>query len=315
MASPSARPWPATPPRFGVPARVPLLAVAVLSLPFLMPGDLSVPEGAVAVVGAVILGYAGFDHPRFSPARGHWLTGALAFAAFVLVAGQMFLDRAPTAPFVELPGVAAAPERPRGASRPAKRAHAARPRRAPAAASSKRADAAAPAKRTRPASAPSASAPAATAPAATAPSASAPAAPAPAAPSPSLREGTPVPAAAPAGAERFARDYYAALDERRFAVAWRMLAPGVQAAFGGQAAWRKGYARTVSSAPQSLRVTAAGGGATVGLMLRAGDRGACGKTVVRRFAVTWRLARTEAGWRATAATGRKLGGPEPAAVC
>ena len=90
-----------------------------------------------------------------------------------------------------------------------------------------------------------------------------------------------------------------------------MLSPEVQQAFGGFAAWRKGYARTVSNAPEGVTVTPAVTGATVGLTLRAGDRGACGRIAERRFAVTWRLARTPAGWRATAASARKLSGPEP----
>ena len=89
------------------------------------------------------------------------------------------------------------------------------------------------------------------------------------------------------------------------------LSPEVQHAFGGFAAWRKGYARTVSNAPEGVTVTPAVAGATVGLTLRAGDRGVCGRIAERRFAVTWRLARTPAGWRATAASARKLSGPEP----
>ena len=91
----------------------------------------------------------------------------------------------------------------------------------------------------------------------------------------------------------------------------RRLSPEVQRAFGGFAGWRKGYAQTVSHAPGGVTVTAEGASATVGLTLRAGDRGGCGETVERRFAVTWRLARTEAGWRATAASARKISGPEP----
>jgi len=63
--------------------------------------------------------------------------------------------------------------------------------------------------------------------------------------------------------------------------------------------------------PGAVTVTPAAAGATVGLTLRAGDRGVCGRIAERRFAVTWRLARTPAGWRATAASARKLGGPEP----
>ena len=105
------------------------------------------------------------------------------------------------------------------------------------------------------------------------------------------------------------REYYAALDARRFRCAWRMLAPGVQTEFGGFTAWRKGYGRTLSQDPEAVRVTASGAGATVGVTLAAGDN-ACGRIVERRFAVTWRLARTDAGWRATAASARKLG-PQP----
>jgi hypothetical protein len=114
-----------------------------------------------------------------------------------------------------------------------------------------------------------------------------------------------------AAARAFVRDYYAALDGHDFGAAWGMLSPEVQRAFGGFARWRAGYAHTVSHSPSAIRVAALPAGATVGLTLRAGDRGACGRTVERSFAVTWRLARTAAGWRATAASARKLGGPEP----
>ena len=119
------------------------------------------------------------------------------------------------------------------------------------------------------------------------------------------------PDAVTTAAHAFVRDYYAALDGRDFAAAWEMLSPEVQRAFGGFDGWRKGYARTVSHAPGEVTVTPAGAGATVGLTLLAGDRGACGETVERRFAVTWRLAPTPAGWRATAASARKISGPEP----
>ena len=119
----------------------------------------------------------------------------------------------------------------------------------------------------------------------------------------------------PTSPARFVRTYYAALDARRFAAAWKLLDPALQARFGGFAPWRSGFKYTVNNSPGSLRVTPAAGAATVGLTLRAGDRDACGKTVVRRFAVTWRLARTEAGWRAAAAQARALSGAEPAATC
>lgn len=107
----------------------------------------------------------------------------------------------------------------------------------------------------------------------------------------------------------------AALDARHFAAAWKLLAPGLQARFGGFADWRSGYKYTVANSPGSPRVAPAAGAATVGLTLRARDRDACGRTVVRRFAVTWRLARTEAGWRATSAEARRLSGAPAAAYC
>ena len=135
------------------------------------------------------------------------------------------------------------------------------------------------------------------------------------APAPAAEGPAPPAAALPSSPQRFVRDYYAALDARRFAAAWKLLGPGVQARFGSFEVWRSGFKYTVANSPGSLQVTAAAGAATVGLTLRAGDRDACGKTVERRFAVSWRLARTEAGWRATAAEARTLSGAQPAAAC
>ncbi len=114
-----------------------------------------------------------------------------------------------------------------------------------------------------------------------------------------------------AGARDFVRDYYAALDAHDFTAAWDMLLPDVQDGFGDFESWKQGYARTVSHAADGLRITPAGTSAIVGLTLRAGDRGACGKVAERRFAVTWWLVRTDAGLRATAASARKISGPEP----
>ena len=90
-----------------------------------------------------------------------------------------------------------------------------------------------------------------------------------------------------------------------------MLLPDVQDAFGDFESWKKGYATTVSQATDGLRITPAGTSAIVGLTLRAGDRGACGKVAERSFAVTWWLVGTDAGLRATAASARKISGPEP----
>lgn len=288
----------ATLPYGGLPAPVVLIALAVAAVPFMLPGRLFLPAAVAALAACGVLATVGLARPPDSPRRARRLTGGLAATALALAVGQAIA--------VRLHDPASPARAAVSASRPAPHAppekHAAPAPRAPAPA--------------KPAAAkPAPAAPAR--PAATEPAAANPAAPAPrpAAPSPDLREGTPVPPVAPAGAEGFVRDYYAALDGRRFAAAWKMLAPSVQRAFGGFAAWRRGYARTVASSPGALRITPAAGGATVALTLRAADRAACGRTVTRRFAVTWQLARTDAGWRATAATARALAGAARAAVC
>jgi hypothetical protein len=90
-----------------------------------------------------------------------------------------------------------------------------------------------------------------------------------------------------------------------------MLTPDVRRAFGGFAVWKRGYAHTPAHNLGRLRIAVAGDAATVGLTLRAGDGGACDTVVARRFAVKWRLVRTEAGLRAAAASGRRISGTEP----
>ena len=113
-----------------------------------------------------------------------------------------------------------------------------------------------------------------------------------------VRRVTRVPPARPADA---VRAYYRALDDRRFARAWRRLSPPVRAEFGGFAQWRAGFAATLASRPIDVRIDGDGGARTVTHVLEARDRVACG-VLVRRFAVRWRLTRTPAGWRATALT-------------
>jgi hypothetical protein len=269
----------------GLPAPVLLIALALAGAPFLLPRGLFLPAAALAVAGCAALATAGLLHPPGSPDGTRLLTGALAGAAVVLAISQAI--------GVAATGVTPAPRARVLADTPhSSHPHPRRTERAPARDKPGRKDRA-PA-RERPAVEP---------------------------PLVELREpavATVPPAAVPApdpvvadAARDFVRDYYAALDGHDFAAAWQMLSPEVQQAFGGFAAWRKGYARTVSTAPEGVTVTPAVTGATVGLTLRAGDRGACGQIAERRFAVTWRLARTAAGWRATAASARKLSGPEP----
>jgi hypothetical protein len=274
----------------GLPAPVLLIALALAGAPFLLPRGLFLPAAALAVAGCAALATAGLLHPPGSPNGTRLLTGALAGAALVLAISQAIgvaatgVTPAPRARVLADTPHSSHPQ-PRRTERAPARDKPGRKDRAPA--------------RGRPAVA----------------------APTPAPPVIELKEpavATAPPAAAPApdpvvadAARDFVRDYYAALDGREFAAAWQMLSPEVQQAFGGFDVWRKGYARTVSNAPEGVTVTPAVTGATVGLTLRAGDRGACGRIAERRFAVTWRLARTPAGWRATAASARKLSGPEP----
>ncbi len=113
---------------------------------------------------------------------------------------------------------------------------------------------------------------------------------------------TPAPALAPArpAPGAFVRAYYAALDEHRFADAWKALSPAVKASFGGLAHWRAGYATTLASVPEDVRVSStADGTATIRHTLLARDRTSCGKPLERRFAVTWTLAPAETGWTVT----------------
>jgi hypothetical protein len=110
---------------------------------------------------------------------------------------------------------------------------------------------------------------------------------------------------------RVVRDYYAALDRRRFRVAWRRLEPGVRAGFGGFVVWRRGYGSTLGHRVEDVRVERDGRSVAVRHDLVAVDRTPCGGTTERRFEVTWRLERG----RATALTARKIAGVDPAQSC
>ena len=266
----------------GLPAPVLLIALALSGAPFLLPGSLFLPAAAIAVAGCAALATLGLLRPPASPDFTRVLTAGLAGTAVVLAIGQAI--------GVGLTGMTPPPQARVLADAP----HRAQP--------------SAPAKPEKPA-----------------PDTSAVEGPVVAPdvpeivmadePKPEPELATAPPDAAPepvtVAAHAFVRDYYAALDGHDFAAAWQMLSPEVQKAFGGFDGWRQGYASTVSHAPGDVTVTPAGAGASVGLTLVAGDRGACGETVERRFAVTWSLAQTPEGWRATAASARKISGPEP----
>jgi hypothetical protein len=265
----------------GVPAPVLLIALVVAGVPFALPGGLLLPATAAAVAACAGLAAIGLGRPPESLHGVRVLSVGLALAALVLAVGQAVVIGLHHQQRARHAAVQASRERPDKVTvQPHRRAASATHR--------------------------AASAPALAPPRHRA----APAAPEPAAPH---SPGATAPAVA--SPESFVRAYYAALDARRFAAAWALLTPGLQARFGGFEAWRRGYARTVTNSTGPLQVAAAGAAATVGLTLRAGDRAACGRTVVRRFAVSWRLARTDAGWRATAAEARQLSVPARAAAC
>jgi outer membrane biosynthesis protein TonB len=123
------------------------------------------------------------------------------------------------------------------------------------------------------------------------------------------------PAARPAPAD-FVRTYYAALDDRRFADAWKLLSPAVRTHFGTFAHWRAGYATTLASSPEDVKVVpAADGSATVRHVLVARDRTKCGGTVERRFAVTWKLAPAASGWTVANLSATASGPVTKSALC
>jgi len=311
----------------GLPVPVLLMALALAGAPFLAPGELVAPAAALAVVGSAALAALGLQHPPASLDPSLIATAALTGTAVVLALGQAVLvgevgsDRPPRAEVLAEGPMPAAPERPAMAPPMKEQPPADKPARAQppvlAAPGNKVEDAEAPPIEFAPADEPAPAEDTAPAkdPAPTsdlAPSDD----PGPAEnPAPAL-DPAPSEDAAPsedlaAAARDFVRDYYAAIDAHDFTAAWDMLLPDVQDAFGDFESWKKGYATTVSQAADGLRITPAGTSAIVGLTLRAGDRGACGKVAERRFAVTWWLVRTDAGLRATAASARKISGPEP----
>ncbi|MDA0162576.1 hypothetical protein OM076_20040 [Solirubrobacter ginsenosidimutans] len=128
--------------------------------------------------------------------------------------------------------------------------------------------------------------------------------PAPAAPA---ERGSALPGAAPDAdaATAFVRDYYAALDERRFEDAWAVLSPAIQQRFGGFARWQAGYAQTAKSDPRELITRPDGGALIVNVRLVAHEKN-CDAS--QTFRVTWRLEPTADGWHVAGLQGIALGG-------
>ena len=232
----------------GLPAPVLLMALALAGVPFLLPGGLFLPAAALAVAGCAALATRRPRPPAAPPRRARaFLTAALAGAALVLAVGQAIAV-----------GFAGPGRRARRSSRATPKADAARVQPKPAERSRARPGDAEPARQRRK-----------VAPAAG--RAAAPDAPAPA----ELRTGrfrsgrrrsgrvrlradsapadaAPADARAPRRARLRPRLLRRARRRGEFRVAWQMLAPEVQRAFGGFAAWRKGYARTVSHSPAAV---------------------------------------------------------------
>jgi hypothetical protein len=125
----------------------------------------------------------------------------------------------------------------------------------------------------------------------------------------------PAPTVTPAAA---VTSYYAALDDRSFATAWKRLSPAVRRAFGGFTSWKAGFATTLASRPQDIVATALPGGAfAVRHVLVARDRSACGgDPVERRFSVRWRLVpAASGGWTAASLHAAALGAPAADPAC
>jgi hypothetical protein len=297
----------------GLPVPVLLMALVLAGAPFLLPRGLVAPAAALAVAGCAALATFGLRLPA-APEHSLNATAALTAAAVVLALGQAVLvgavgsSPAPRAQVLAEGPMRADPPTSSRAAPGGRDADPAGPIKPPAAKKPVKAPAAAtPTPTPEPIVLAEPEAPAPT----PAPTATPPLDPADNA----VEHVAPMKPAPPdpldSAARDFVRDYYAALDAHDFASAWDMLLPDVQDTFGDFETWKQGYASTVSQATDGVRITVAGTSAIVGLTLRAGDRGACGKVAERSFAVTWWLARTDAGLRATAASARKISGPEP----
>jgi hypothetical protein len=104
----------------------------------------------------------------------------------------------------------------------------------------------------------------------------------------------------------FVRDYYAALDARRYADAWADLPPTLRRAFGGFAHWKDGYAQTVTSTPTDFATRTDGDALIVSLRLAAHEKNCNG---VQNFRVKWTLQRVSGTWRVAGLRGSELASP------
>ena len=111
---------------------------------------------------------------------------------------------------------------------------------------------------------------------------------------------------------QFVRRFYAAIDAGRFKQAWGRLGPAIQARSPSFEAWRAGYATTLRTRVEDVRVEAGG---AVRHVLVAVDRTPCGTTTERRYETLWYLARDGRTFTARDVVGVQLAGVDPALAC
>ena len=105
------------------------------------------------------------------------------------------------------------------------------------------------------------------------------------------------------------REFYSAIDAKRFSDAWGRFAPAIRKQLGGLATWQAGYTHTRSTRVDSVSGTASDPThATVAVRLHSVDQDACRRSVTQRFAGTWTLRRVAGRWQASQLAIAKTGG-------
>jgi hypothetical protein len=112
-----------------------------------------------------------------------------------------------------------------------------------------------------------------------------------------------------AAAATVVREFYAAVDAKRFSDAWPRLSSAIQQKLGGLDTWQAGYTHTRSTKVDSAVGTATDAThATVDVRLHSRDVDSCGRSVTQRFAGTWTLRRFSGRWQASNLAIDKTGG-------
>ena len=123
---------------------------------------------------------------------------------------------------------------------------------------------------------------------------------------------TPAPAPPPLERPEFVRRFYAAIEDGRFGHAWGRLGPAIRARTPSFETWRAGYATTLSTRVEDLRVEADG---NVRHVLVAVDSTPCGGATERRYEVLWYLDRDGRTFTARDLDSVQLAGVDPALAC